>query len=89
MQGLLFYLKKEKNMTGNTTVEQINSVVTEMKMVELSDGSKVPMPRLTNRKVVRLIKFVAGDGVIMYDRFVKWRSENTEKKPAIDQICSR
>jgi hypothetical protein len=85
MQGLLFCLKKEKNMTGNTTVEQINSVVTEMKMVELSDGSKVPMPRLTNRKVVRLIKFVAGDGVIMYDRFVKWRSENTEKKPAIDE----
>ena len=39
-------------MTENTTVEQINSVVTEMKMVELSDGSKIPVPRLTNKKVV-------------------------------------
>lgn len=72
-------------MTENTTVNQINSVVTEMKIVELSDGSKFPMPRLTNKKVLRLIKFVAGDGMIIYDRFIKWRSENTGKEAVINE----
>ena len=38
-------------MTENTTVKQINSVVTEMKMVELSDGSKIPVPRLTTGEI--------------------------------------
>lgn len=73
-------------MTENTTVEQINSVVTEMKMVELSDGSKIPVPRLTNKKVVSLVKFVAGDGLIIYNDYLKWREANTEKRPALDEV---
>ncbi|MGL9815009.1 hypothetical protein [Enterococcus sp. DIV0098] len=44
-------------MTENTTVNQINSVVTEMKMVVLGDGSTIPVPRLTNKKVLQLVKF--------------------------------
>ncbi|NVN59371.1 hypothetical protein GM551_05580 [Enterococcus avium] len=73
-------------MTENTTVEQINSVVTEMKMVELSDGSKIPVPRLTNKKAVSLVKFVAGDGLIIYNDYLKWREANTEKRPALDEV---
>lgn len=71
-------------MTENTTVNQINSVLTEMRMVELSDGSKIPVPRLTNRKVLQLVKFVAGDGMIIYSKFTKWREENTITKPMLD-----
>lgn len=73
-------------MTENTTVEQINSVVVDMKMVELSDGSKIPVPRLTNKKVVSLVKFVAGDGLIIYNDYLKWREANTEKRPALDEV---
>ena len=65
-------------MTENTTVEQINSVVTEMKMVELSDGSKIPVPRLTNKKVVSLVKFVAGDGLIIYSQSVETMEDDEE-----------
>lgn len=71
-------------MTENTTVEQINSVVTEMKMVELSDGSKIPVPRLTNKKVLQLVKFVAGDGMIIYSKFTEWRKDHTEVTPVLD-----
>ena len=72
-------------MTENTTVEQINSVVTELKMVELSDESKIPLPRLTNKKVLALVKYIAGDGLIIYNEYLKWREENTEKSPALDE----
>lgn len=72
-------------MTENTTVEQINSVVTEMKMVELSDGSKIPVPRLTNKKVLQLVKFVAGDGMIIYSKFTDWRKDHTEVTPILDE----
>lgn len=72
-------------MTENTTVNQIDSVLTEMKMVELSDGSKIPVPRLTNKKVLQLVKFVAGDGMIIYSKFAKWREENTITKPVLDE----
>lgn len=72
-------------MTENTTVNQINSVLTEMNMVELSDGSKIPVPRLTNKKVLQLVKFVAGDGMIIYSKFAKWREENTVTKPLLDE----
>ncbi|MEQ7254492.1 hypothetical protein ABQD97_16040 [Enterococcus avium] len=72
-------------MTENTTVEQINSVVTEMKMVELSDGSKIPVPRLTNKKVLQLVKFVAGDGMIIYSKFTEWRKDHTEVTPVLDE----
>lgn len=71
-------------MTENTTVEQINSVLVEMKMVELSDGSKVPVPSLTNKKVLQLVKFVAGDGMIIYSKFTDWRKDHTEVTPILD-----
>ncbi|MFC0275582.1 hypothetical protein ACFFH2_02550 [Enterococcus devriesei] len=72
-------------MTENTTVNQINSVVTEMKMVELSNGRKIPVPRLTNKKVLQLVKFVAGDGMIIYSKFTDWRQEHTKVTPALDE----
>ena len=72
-------------MTENTTVNQINSVVTEMKMVELGDGSKIPVPRLTNKKVLQLVKFVAGDGMIIYSKFTDWRKDHTEVTPVLDE----
>ncbi|MGM0215070.1 hypothetical protein [Enterococcus sp. AZ109] len=72
-------------MTENNTVNQINSVITEMKMVELSNDSKIPVPRLTNKKVLQLVKFVAGDGMIIYSKFTNWRQENTVVTPALDE----
>lgn len=72
-------------MTENITVEQINSVVVDMKMVELSDGSKIPVPRLTNKKVLQLVKFVAGDGMIIYSKFTDWRKDHTEVTPILDE----
>ncbi|HCM87941.1 MULTISPECIES: hypothetical protein [Enterococcus] len=71
-------------MTENTTVNQINSVVTEMKMVVLGDGSTIPVPRLTNKKVLQLVKFVAGDGMIIYSKFTDWRKDHTEVNPILD-----
>lgn len=72
-------------MTENTAVNQIDSVLKEMRMVELSDGNKIPVPRLTNKKVLQLVKFVAGDGMIIYSKFAKWREENTVTKPVLDE----
>ena len=72
-------------MTENTTVNQINSVVTEMNMVELSDGRKIPVPRLTNKKVLQLVKFVAGDGMIIYSKFTDWREKHTEVTPILNE----
>lgn len=71
-------------MTENTTVNQINSVVTEMKMVGLGDGSTIPVPRLTNKKVLQLVKFVAGDGMIIYSKFTDWRKDHTEVNPILN-----
>lgn len=66
-------------------MDKINSVVTEINMVELTDGTKIPVPRLTNSKMLRLIKFVAGDGLIIYTKFTNWRSEHASKTPALDE----
>lgn len=72
-------------MSEQTVANQVDSMITELNFVELSDGTKVAMPRLTNRKMLRLVKYIAGDGVIIYDKFLKWQKKNTLKEPAIDE----
>lgn len=53
--------------------------------VELSNGTVIPMPRLTNKKVISLGKFAAGDGLIIYSKFMNWRDEHTEKTPIMEE----
>lgn len=67
-------------MTDIDNVVQLND-----KQVELSDGRKVAIPRLTNKKVLQLVKYVAGDGMIMYNKFLDWQEENTERTPQYDE----
>lgn len=40
---------------------ELNSVVTELKTVELSDGRRIPLPKLTNKKVISLALMLTGD----------------------------
>lgn len=63
----------------------INNVVEMKKTVVLSDGSTIEIPRLTNKKVLHLVKFVAGDGVIIYSKYQNWREKNTIKTPSLDE----
>lgn len=63
----------------------VNNVLEMNKQVELGNGTVVNIPRLTNKKVLQLSKFVAGDGLVMYSQFADWREENTEKEPAYDE----
>ena len=62
-----------------------NVVSMNERTVELSDGSKVAIPRLTNKKVLRLVKYIAGDGMVMYNKFLNWQDENTERIPQYDE----
>lgn len=64
----------------------INNVVDmNERTVDLQDGSKVAIPRLTNGKVLQLVKYVAGDGMIMYNKFLDWQEENTQRIPQYDE----
>lgn len=62
-----------------------NVVSMEERTVTLDDGSKVAIPRLTNKKVLQLVKYVAGDGMVMYNKFLNWQDENTERIPQYDE----
>ncbi|BAK94199.1 hypothetical protein [Tetragenococcus halophilus] len=62
-----------------------NVVSMEERTVTLDDGSKVAIPRLTNKKVLQLVKYVAGDGMAMYNKFLNWQDENTERIPQYDE----
>lgn len=62
-----------------------NVVSMNERTVELSDGSKVAIPRLTNKRVLQLVKYVAGDGMIMYNNFIEWRDANTQRVPQYDE----
>lgn len=62
-----------------------NVVSMEERTVTLDDGSKVAIPRLTNKKVLQLVKYIAGDGMVMYKKFLNWQDENTERIPQYDE----
>lgn len=62
-----------------------NVVSMEERTVTLDDGSKVAIPRLTNKKVLQLVKYVAGDGMAIYNKFLNWQDENTERIPQYDE----
>lgn len=62
-----------------------NVVSMEERTVTLDDGSKVAIPRLTNKKVLQLVKYIAGDGMAMYNKFLNWQDENTERIPQYDE----
>ncbi|MDN6640094.1 MAG: hypothetical protein L0L10_04860 [Tetragenococcus sp.] len=62
-----------------------NVVSMDDRTVTLGDGSKVAIPRLTNKKVLQLVKYVAGDGMVMYNKFLNWQDENTERIPQYDE----
>ncbi|GMQ74273.1 hypothetical protein [Tetragenococcus halophilus] len=62
-----------------------NVVSMNERTVTLDDGSKVAIPRLTNKRVLQLVKYVAGDGMAMYNKFLNWQDENTERIPQYDE----
>lgn len=62
-----------------------NVVSMNERTVTLDDGSKVAIPRLTNKKVLQLVKYIAGDGMAIYNKFLNWQDENTERIPQYDE----
>lgn len=62
-----------------------NVVSMNERTVTLDDGSKVAIPRLTNKKVLQLVKYIAGDGMVMYNKFIEWRDANTQRVPQYDE----
>lgn len=46
----------------------LQGIVSEIKTVELADGNRIPLPRMTNKKVIKLALMLTGDISGLYEK---------------------